>query len=134
MNEFDAALRARLLGFAALTALLATSQSVFNRVTSETAALPYVVFSLNAGGPVNRSPHRSETLVYLVKGLAKDDAARADDIDAQIDAALHDQPLAVVGWENYWLARESRIRFEEPAAGGKLIFHSGGLYRARLAV
>lgn len=133
MNEFEVALRARLVGDAALTALLASAQSVYNAVTSASAALPYVVFSLNAGGPVNRSPRRAETLVYLVKGVARADAARAADIDARIDAALHDQPLAVVGWSSYWLMRESRVKFDELDAGGKPIFHAGGLYRARLA-
>lgn len=134
MNEFDEALRARLTGFAALTALLASAQAVYNAVTSASAALPYVVFSLNAGGPTNRTPRRAETLVYLVKGVAKADAARAADIDAQIDAALHNQTLTVVGWSNYWLTRESRVRFDEMDSGGKPIFHAGGLYRARLAV
>lgn len=133
MNEFEEALRARLVGFAALTALLSSAQSVYNAVTSASATLPYVVFGLNAGGPVNRSPRRAETLVYLVKGVARADAARAADIDAQIDAALHDQPLVVPGWSNYWLTRETRVRFDELEAGGRLIFHAGGLYRARLA-
>jgi len=132
VNEFEAALRARLIGFAPLTALLASAASVYNRVA--TGAAPYVVFSLSAGGPTNRSPRRAEALVYLVKAVARADAARADDIDAQIDAALHDQPLAVTGWSNYWLTRESRVKFEELDSGGKPIFHVGGLYRARLAV
>lgn len=133
MNVFEAALRARLVGFAPLTALLASAQSVFNSVTSETAALPYVVFSLNAGGPLNQSPRRSESLVYLVKGVTRTGIKNAGEIDDQIDAALHNQTLAVTGWSNYWLVRETRVRLDELDAGGKPIFHAGGLYRARLA-
>jgi hypothetical protein len=133
VNVFEAALRARLVAFAPLVALLASAQAVYQTVT-ESAPLPYVVFGLNAGGPLNRTPHRSESLLYLVKGVTRVGVKQAGQIDDQIDAALHDQPLTVPGWSNYWLVRETRVRLEELDAGGKPIFHAGGLYRARLAV
>lgn len=131
MNAFEAALYARLTGTAALTALLASATSVYNELAERDASLDYVVFSLNAGGPTNRSPRRAEMLVYLVKGLSTG-AKTAGAIDDQIDAALHDQLLTVTGYTNYWLMRESRVRYVETTDAGKLIYHAGGLYRARL--
>lgn len=132
MNEFETALYARLTGAAALTALLATPTSVFNLIAPRDAALDYVIFGLNAGGPVTRSPRRAESLLYLAKGVSLRGLKRAGEIDAAIDAALHNAPLTVVGWANYWLMRESRVRFDEALPDGRVAWHSGGLYRARL--
>lgn len=113
-------------------ALLASGTSVFNEIASRSAALDYVVFDLHAGGPVNRSPRRAESIVYLIKGISAVGSKRAGEIDAAIDAALHDVLLTVVGWTNYWLMRESRVRYPEITPAGKTVFHAGGLYRARL--
>lgn len=132
MNEFETALYSRLTGTAGLTALLASSTSVFNHIAKANAALDYVVFSLNAGGPANQTPRRAEELIYLVKGVSSVGSLKAGQIDDQIDTALHDQLLTVPGWTNYWLMRMSRVRYVEVTQAGKTVHHAGGLYRARL--
>lgn len=133
MNDFEKALYARLVGAAALVALLATPTSVFNQQAPRNASLDYVVFALNAGGPTNRTPRRAESLLYAVKGVSAVNFRKAGDIDDQIDAALHGQVLTVTGWTNYWLMREGRVRFPETLPDGQTAYHAGGLYRARLA-
>jgi hypothetical protein len=133
VNAFEAALYARLTGASALTALLASPTSVYNETApQENSPLDYVVFALSAGGPTNRSPRRAEVLVYLVQGLSVVGRKRAGEIDDAIDAVLHDAPLTVSGYTNYWLMRETRVRYLETTPAGRSVYHAGGLYRARL--
>jgi hypothetical protein len=139
MNAVGAALWERLTGSPGLTGLLATPTSVYQRRVPQRAAYPLVLFAKQSATDDNDTPHRARQLVYLVKGIVADadgaSGATAGAIDDQIDAALHMQPLAVAGWTNVWLVRESDVDYEEDpaAAGGRRYWHAGGLYRIRLA-
>lgn len=133
MNVVEQALYARLTGSSTLTNRLASSLSVYNQLAPQGAALPYVVFALMGGGDDNKSPHRAKQLVYLVKALSSQGFKQAGEIDAVIDSLLHNQPLSVTGWENYWLMREEDVRYVETAPGGGQIYHAGGRYRLRIA-
>ncbi len=132
MNALNTALYSKLTGGTALTALLAGTTSVYNQVVPRGAALPYVVFNIQGGGPENITPARFENLVYTVKAVSAASALAAGSIDAQIDALLHLGTLSVSGWSNFLLMREERIQYVETAPEGQYIWHVGGTYRIRL--
>lgn len=133
MNELNAALYSRLTGTAALTALLYSSTSVYPEMAPQNVHFPLVIFGLQGGGDENKSPHRSKSLLYLIKAVTNGGIKAAATIDAQIDAALHFKPLTVVGWTNTWIARETDVQIVEDIPGGAQYFHRGALYRVRLA-
>lgn len=133
MNAVETALYSRLAGASALTALLATTTSIYNTVAPQGAAYPLVVFNLQAGGDDNKSPHRAKQLLYLVKAVSATSMKDAGTIDNEVDTALHGLVLTVTDWTNYWLMRGQDVRFEELAPDGKRYFHSGGIYRIRIA-
>ena len=132
MNALEAALVARLAAASGLTSLLASATSIYNQQAPTAAALAYIVFAYQAGGPTNLSPIRAESLIYLVKGVTRTGAKAAGAIDDAIDAALHNAPLTVTGYTNYWLMREGRMRMVDPDTDGQPIYHAGGFYRVRL--
>lgn len=134
MNAVETALYTRLTGTAGLTALLASGTAVYNIRAPQNAPLPYVVFSLVSGMDDNDTPVRDRQLLYLVKGISSVGMQQAGAIHAQIDAALHNNPLTVTGWTNFWLHSEAGdIRFVEPEQGGRNVYHAGGQYRIRLS-
>jgi hypothetical protein len=139
VNAFEAALYQKLTTTGALTALLATSASVYGYLAPQSATYPMVLFSKQAGTEDNETPVRTRQLVYQVKGVVADQPTggvslkSAGAIDDQIDAALNGVLLTVTGWTTFRLRRESDLAYVEPAAGGTRYYHAGGLYRARLS-
>lgn len=135
MNAVEIAMYSTLSAATALTALLAGTTAVYNQQAPQGAALPYVVFGLNAGGDDNDNPHRAKALVYSVKAVGTAGFANAGSIDIQIDALLHHGTLSPSGWTNFWTARESDFRYVETPTdgGGRRFYHAGGLYRVRIA-
>ena len=131
MNEVDAALYTRLQG-TAVTSLLAGTTSIYHLQAPEGAALPYIVWNIQGGGDENLDANRTKNLVYWIRAYSGVSAAEAGSIDAQIDSALHMQPLTVSGWTNIWLAREEDIEMPITEPSGELTFVAGGLYRNRL--
>jgi hypothetical protein len=71
-------------------------------------------------------------MLYQIKGVSNVSMASAGSIDTQIDTLLHDTPLSVAGWTNFWIMRESSVRFTEVDGSGREFYHSGGIYRIRL--
>lgn len=134
MNEMETALYQKLTGDAALIALLASgANSVFNQRAAGGAAYPLVIFQQQGGGDENKSPHRSQNFLYLVKAISSTSLQEAGTIDAAIDAALHLKTLTVAGWTNFWLARENEVRFTETTPEGVNYYHAGAVYRVRIA-
>lgn len=129
MNDLETALRAALTSQGSVTSLLATVGSVFNIVVPDGYAYPVIVFNLQGGGDLNDTPRRAKEPVYQVKAISAVSMFQAGQIDAAVDAVLHDGALSVSGWTNYWCARESDVRYAELAQDGKRFYHSGGLYR-----
>ena len=132
MNELNAAIYARLQGTAAVRSLLAGTTAIYNLQAPESQVYPYIVFNVQGGGDENQTQHRTKNLVVFVRTYAAANAAQAGSIDAQVDLALHLNPLTITGWSNFWLARERDIELVENDPSGRQIFTSGGLYRVRL--
>lgn len=133
MNVLETAIYDALTGEPAITNLLAGTASVYNRQAPHGASYPLIIFQHQGGGDENKSPHRSRNMVYLIKGITTTGLTDSGAIDAQVDTLLHLQSLTVSGWTNFWLARESPVRYVEQAADGNAYYHAGGLYRVRLA-
>lgn len=131
INAFDAALFTRLQG-TAITALLSGTTAIFHLQAPEGATLPYIVWNIQGGGPVNLDSNRVDNLVYFIRAYSETSAANAGSIDAQIDTALHMAPLTVSGYTNTWLAREQRLELVDNEPSGQRIYMAGGLYRVRL--
>lgn len=119
----------RLSGATAITSLLASGTPIYALQAPEGATLPYLVYSLQAGGDRNDTANRLKNLVIFVRAYATTNA-QAGSIDAQIDTALHLVPFTgVSGWTNIWLAREQDLEtVENPPTGGQ-VFMNGALYR-----
>jgi hypothetical protein len=110
----------------------AGASGVHNRIAPQGSPLPYVIVGWQGGGDENSSPRRARNTLYSVQALAEtlDDA---EAIDAALDALLHMHTLAVTGWDNFWMAREGDIAYQEVDPTGRPIFHAGGIYRIRLS-
>lgn len=94
------------------------------------AALPYVIFSLNAGGDANVSPRDESDTLWLVKAV-DDDATTAGSIADLIRTTLHDADLTLDGgWTAYRCQHTQIVEYVENIER-RQYFHSGGLYRIR---
>ena len=133
LNEVETALYSRLTGTAMLTPLLATQTSVYHSIAPQGAAYPLVIVNRQAGSDDNKSPRRARQLLYLVKAVSNKSMKEAGAIDKEIDKALHDQALSITGWSNYWLMRETDVQYVEVAEDDRVYYHSGGIYRMRIA-
>src|SRR5260221_9715713 len=111
MNVLSSAIYTRLQTTSAITSLLAGTTSIYNMQAPEGSPYPYCVFSLQGGGDVNDTPIRLKNLIVFVRAFTAGPAgaAQGGSIDAQIDTALHLNPLTVSGWTDIWLAREQDI-------------------------
>jgi len=74
------------------------------------------------------------TLHRHARGYTTTGAALAGSIDARLDALLHDYTFTVVGWTNFWTAREEDIAIVENPPDGDKVYSAGGFYRVRLGV
>lgn len=132
MNVIDSALYSTLSGGTALTSLLATSASIYHIRAPNIVALPYVVFSLQAGGPENITPSDMGSYVYFIRAYSATSAKAAGDIHAQIKALLHLKTLTVTGYTNYWTVLESELESAEEEPNTAPVYMTGGLYRIKI--
>jgi hypothetical protein len=115
----------------ALTSLLANgTASIYNSQAPDGATMPYIVFSLQAGGPDNINPSSMENSVVFVRGYALSGTV-AQNIDSKLDAVLRGASLSVSGYTNFWTSRESDLYMPNLMPDGKTAWMAGGLYRIR---
>jgi len=132
MNEIGSALYGKLQAGTALTALLAGTTSIYHLQAPDGATLPYVVFSIQAGGDENETPKRRKSLVLYVRGYSDVSSGNAGSIDTQIDTLLHKKDLSVAGWANIYCWRDQDLEMIENAPSGEKVFMRGGFYRLRI--
>ncbi|MBN1122798.1 MAG: DUF3168 domain-containing protein [Anaerolineae bacterium] len=94
---------------------------------------PYILIELVGGGDENASPTRQREVVYTVKAVA-DTADAAEQIDAQIDAQLHEGTLTISGWQTVSMVRENDLADTQDDGGGGTEFVIGGQYRIRIGM
>ncbi|MBU2038346.1 MAG: hypothetical protein KKH95_04320 [Gammaproteobacteria bacterium] len=132
MNQIATALYGTLTADGTLTGMLSGTAAIYRTQAVEGAALPYVVFSQYAGGPLNISPSDLRDSLYFIRGYGTT-MAQAGSIDARMSADLHKGTLTVGGgYSNYSLLREEDIELPEELPNGQIVFMSGGIYRISL--
>jgi len=128
-NALNAAIDTRLTGGTALVSALGGT-AIYHGGAPEKKALPFVVWSYQAGGAENMTPNASVSEVVYIRAYAPT-AKQAAQIDG-IVASLMETNLSVTGWNNYWLAREEEIYLPELDEAGKTTWSCGAFYRVRL--
>lgn len=132
MKVLEQAIYSTLAGRAQLTALLATTTSIFPDLVPEDAALPAVVYFPYGPGTDARvyGAKAFEELDYVVKGIVSGfDPEAANDINEQIDLALNNTHIVVSGKTNMMGIRLGRVSFPERGDAGDYYQHRGGIYR-----
>lgn len=115
-------------GTALVTALGGTA--IYHDLAPDVVPLPYVVFSLQAGGPENITPSDIQSHVFYIRAYATTNAS-AQALNGYIDALLHKKTITVTGYTNFWTAREADVIMEERLPSGAVVYSAGGMYRFR---
>lgn len=129
MNALNAGIYTTLSGGTALAALVGTA--LYYQAAPDGAALPYVKWSYQGGGPLNITASDMRDLLIYARGYAST-PDMAGSIDAAVSALLHRQTITVSGYTNFWTARETEVHLEETTPAGEHIFSAGAIYRVRL--
>lgn len=130
LNVTNAAIYSKLASNSTLTALLGGT-AIYYQQAPDNQALPFVVFSLQAGGPQNINPSDLRNQLYFVRGYAATPAL-AGSIDAQCNASLHGVTLTVSGYTNFWTVRENDFAMPINEPNGARSNMAGAYYRIRL--
>ena len=130
MQALDTALYSKLTeGSTTLYGLVGTR--VYRGLAPGDAAMPYVVYNVQAGGYDNETYKDSATVVYQVKGVAQSGAAAAN-VDTAIAAQLHNTGYTVTAWTLVSSMRENDTGTTE-LVNGVPVFNAGALYRIRIS-
>lgn len=135
-DSFRTALYAKLNGDAVLTAMLATTTSIFHRRAPLDAGFPYIILAEQSnqavwafGGPP------IEDRLWLVKGVdRKASASLVEDIDKRIRVVLQDPVIALGDGTLLYMRWESGVDYGEAAGQvtedpSYTVHHKGALYR-----
>ena len=131
-NAISAGIYSTLKSGTALTSLLSGTAAIYNTLAPSTATEPYVVFSLQAGGPANMNPSDLRDALVYVRAYSSTSMAAAGSIDTQISNLLHGKTLTVSGYTNWWTAREEEFAIAEIRPDGTYGYMAGAFYRVRL--
>lgn len=130
LNVTNAAIYSKLSANSTLTTLLGGT-AIYYQQAPDNQALPFVVFSLQAGGPENINPSDLRNQLYFVRGYAATPAL-AGSIDAQCSTSLHKATLTVSGYTNFWTVRENDFAMPINEPNGARSNMAGAYYRIRL--
>ena len=104
---------------------------IYQAQAPDGAALPYVVYSHQAGGPLNITPEDLRDAVVYVRAYAAT-PKQAGELDALISARLHRQDITITGYTVMACERETDISQTYSLPGGQAAHSAGALYRIRL--
>lgn len=131
LNVTNAGIYSKLSANSTLITLLGGGTAIYYQQAPDNQALPFVVFSLQAGGPDNINPSDLRNQVYFVRGYAATPAL-AGSIDAQCSASLHGATVTVSGYTNFWTVRETEFAMPINEPNGTRSNMAGAYYRIRL--
>ena len=114
-----------------VAALLPGTACIYRDQAPDGATLPFVVFSLQAGGPLNITPSDLRDEVYFVRGYGTT-PIQAGNVDGQISALLHQGTITVTGYSTIWLVRETDLELVETLPDGTREWMAGAFYRISL--
>lgn len=129
VNAVKAGLTSKLTGDATLTAMLASSTSVYDKVAPQGSALPYVIFQKQTGSPrYTMGGPAYDDNVYLVKAVAESPSAKvAGQIAERVDALLTDGSLTLTSGSLMVMRRQQDVEYAE-TADGRTFQHVGATY------
>lgn len=133
-SAVDAALVAKLLGDAALTALI--PDGVYFDAAKQGATRFVIVSLVDAHDTPQFGARSFEDALYLVKAVAlSSSGADVRAAAARIDALLEGGTLAIAGYSVMVLEREERVRYTEVDDADQSIRwqHRGGRYRVMVS-
>lgn len=104
---------------------------VYDRQAPQGAILPYVVFAFVGGGDTNQSPSRIVDATYDVQCVAETSAAARNGATA-IGSALHDQQIAVSGWNTIAVTEVGLISLVDNVER-RQFWQDGASYRIRIS-
>jgi hypothetical protein len=131
INALNTTLYSLFSGDSTLITLLGGT-AVYFLQAPDGAALPYVVWSLQAGGPRNDTHHNARDEIIFARGYASTPAL-AGSIDAQVSSLLHRKILSVSGYNNFWTSREEDFALVENPPDRTRVYMAGATYRIRLS-
>lgn len=134
MDSFRASLIAKLNSDATLTAMLATTTSIYHRRAPLNAAFPYIVFDKQSSVPEwSAAGPPMDNQLWQIKGVDRSpSAARAEDIAKRIMQVLTDPVLTLNDGTLLYMRKESDIDYGEDTDPDQPIHNVGGSYRTRI--
>ena len=132
LNAMGSAIFGKLSAGTALTTLLPGSASIYRIQAPNEVAFPFVVFSVNSGGPRNETPSDRRDEVVWIRAYSKLGPAQAGSIDAAISGLLHNQPVTVTGYTTMHVQRELDAEFVDNLPNTEPVWMCGGMYRFML--
>lgn len=114
----------------ALTTLIGgtVTPRIYNKLAPDDATLPYVLFSQQAGGPMNINPSELTENIIFIRAYSSTDASARQVFDA-VDGLMHKATLTISGYTNIWCARDTDLDNVENSPSGEKYYMCGGLYR-----
>ena len=129
-NVLNAGIQNKLAAGTALTGALGGT-FVYYQQAPEGAALPYVVWNYQGGGPLNLTPSDMREMLVTVQVFAAT-PAQAGTIDGHVSALLHHGTIAVTGYVTCAVWRESDLASVFNPPSGAPVYSAGAVYRVVL--
>jgi len=130
IDVINEAIYNKLNGTSAVTSKLSATTAIWFGIAPVTATMPYIVYSIAAGGSDNDSPLDAVDLRFTVKAVASTPAA-AGALSGAIRDALHEAILTMDSpWNNYRCQHQTEIMYPETIERAQY-WHAGGVYRIR---
>ncbi len=131
INDTASAIYSTLTAGTTVTSMLAGTTSIYHLQAPDNASLPYVVYSLQAGGPELINPSKLETNTWWIRVYSVTSALNAAQIFEEVDKLLDRKNITITGATTIQCAREENIALVEQAAKGIRYYTCGGMYRIR---
>jgi len=106
--------------------------AVYEGIAPQGTEFPYITYDAVSPAELNLTKHRMLDELWQIKAIS-DVRADAALIAHQVEVRMIQSEMAVEGWEQYWISRETGISYPEVDDDGQVIYHVGATYRIRLA-
>jgi hypothetical protein len=129
-NAFDQALYSRLSTTSALVGVLGGT-AIYKDLAPQGTKPPYVLFNKMSNVPAYTLTRLAfENMTYQVKAITTGfTSTAAGQIAKEVDTALQDTVLTIAGHLHVYIRRIEDVDYLEPAEGGLVYKHLGGIYR-----
>lgn len=128
------ALYAKLAGISAITSQLANgTASIHHILAPKNDDYPFVVYSLQYGGPENITPSDSHEQLWFIRAYDRNQTTVAN-IAQSIGTALHNSTISAGSYQSVIMELDEELEGFEIDSSGNGVFMAGGFYRFLLDV